>query len=459
MSECNDIEHWDAEGLKNVIGTMDGIHKSHVKLGDTLDGVQANLESWGGLTAEAWHRYHGKLRVDVDDQGRQAKAVADKLRPLYDEVLGIKSRYRYLKSTIESNGHFGEDGEMRHWKLNNDGTINTGGSTKSADEAFAKQQLEGEMKALLHKADGVDAEIADALKAITTPGGAVANGPHPSQPAPTEQPDHPQTSDPTIAAGALTPGDQLPLAAKDGSVASPTEATARHDGPKSGSDYLKPNAHPSPLLAGVGADEWRKRLATFKPGDPLPDPRTPTGDKAIDAIGHAASQQNSTYAWGGNKSLTGPSIGEGDNGGGADQFNDPARKGYDCGGLVRYSLSESFVQNSPPNTPHDGFVRSDGANAGAGTDRLDKSSILNAVTDGGGKIPSSSVAGVARPGDVLVFQDMDKPHQAFDGKNTQHTGIYVGNGFMINAPESGSPVRIDSAKDDGRNIDVLRIGP
>lgn len=460
MSECNDIEHWDAEGLKNVIGTMDGIHKSHVKLGDTLDGVQANLESWGGLTAEAWHRYHGKLRVDVDDQGRQAKAVADKLRPLYDEVLGIKSRYRYLKSTIESNGHFGEDGEMRHWKLNNDGTINTGGSTKSADEAFAKQQLEGEMKALLHKADGVDAEIADALKAITTPGGAVANGPHPSQPAPTEQPDHdPRTSDPTIAAGALTPGDQLPLAAKDGSVASPTEATARHDGPKSGSDYLKPNAHPSPLLAGVSADEWRKRLATFKPGDPLPDPRTPTGDKAIDAIGHAASQQNSTYAWGGNKSLTGPSIGEGDNGGGADQFNDPARKGYDCGGLVRYSLSESFVQNSPPNTPHDGFVRSDGANAGAGTDRLDKSSILNAVTDGGGKIPSSSVAGVARPGDVLVFQDMEKPHQAFDGKNTQHTGIYVGNGFMINAPESGSPVRIDSAKDDGRNIDVLRIGP
>lgn len=148
----------------------------------TLDGVQANLESWGGLTAEAWRAYHGKIRVDIDAQGHQAKAVADKLRPLYDEVLGIKSRFRYLKSTIENNGHFGSDGQMVHWKLNNDGTINTGGSTKSADEAFAKQQLEDEMKALLHKADGVDQEIADALKAITTPGGAVADGPHVGQP-------------------------------------------------------------------------------------------------------------------------------------------------------------------------------------------------------------------------------------------------------------------------------------
>lgn len=235
MTTCDGVEHWDDEGLKNVIGTMDGIHKSHVKLGDTLDGVQANLESWGGLTAEAWRAYHGKIRVDIDAQGHQAKAVADKLRPLYDEVLGIKSRFRYLKSTIENNGHFGSDGQMVHWKLNNDGTINTGGSTKSADEAFAKQQLEDEMKALLHKADGVDQEIADALKAITTPGGAVADGPHvgqppvPTSPHPEPKPeDKPKADDATIAAGTLTPADQLPLPSKDGTVPSLTEANARH---------------------------------------------------------------------------------------------------------------------------------------------------------------------------------------------------------------------------------------
>ncbi|WJR31920.1 NlpC/P60 family protein [Mycobacteroides immunogenum] len=464
MAKCSDIEHWSDEGLRNVIGTMDNIHKSQMKLGDTLEGVQANLSSWGGLTAEAWHRYHGKVRVDVDEHGHQAKAVADKLRPLYDEVLSIKSQYRYLKSTIVNNGHFDKNGDMQHWKLRDDGTIDTGGSTASPQEASAKQDLEGQMKALLHKADGVDAEIADALKAITTPGGAVADGPHVGQPAPTQQPEpKPEDKhkpDATIAAGALTPADQLPLRAADGSLASPTEATARHDGLPKGGDYLKANPHPSPLLAGLSADEWRKRLATFKPGEPLPDPRTPTGDKAIDAIAHAAGQQGSTYAWGGNQNLDGPSVGHPDDGDGATTFNDPARTGYDCGGLVRYSLSQAFQQDMP-NAPHghDGFVRTDGSNAGAGTDRLDKSILLNPVTDGGARIPSSAVAGVAHPGDVLVFEWPGHGHQAFDGNNTQHTGLYIGNGFMINAHESGEPVQVDSARDDGRRLDVLRIGP
>lgn len=448
MSECNDIEHWDAEGLKNVIGTMDGIHKSHVKLGDTLDGVQANLESWGGLTAEAWHRYHGKLRVDVDDQGRQAKAVADKLRPLYEEVLGIKSRYRYLKSTIESNGHFGEDGEMRHWKLNNDGTINTGGSTKSADEAFAKQQLEGEMKALLHKADGVDAEIADALKAITTPGGAVANGPHPSQPAPTPtqepKPEDKHKPDPTIAAGALTPADQLPLPAKDGTPPSVTEANGRHDGPKQGKDYLAVNDRAAPLLAGLSASEWRKRLANYQPGEPLPDPRTPTGDKAIDTIAHAAGQQNATYAWGGNKDKDGPSLGtllgdpppskEPPLGGGAHRFNDDQRVGYDCGGLVRYSLEQGAQ-----------------IDVDRGTNTIDAGGRLEHVTP---LVPSAGINNAnTQPGNVLVFGGSEPWAAAQD---TTHTGIYIGNGYMLNAPESGEPVRVDAVTGHGKT-DILRI--
>lgn len=209
MAECDDIEHWDAQGLENVIGTMDGIHKSHVKLGDTLEGVQANLSSWGGLTADAWHRYHGKVRVDVDEQGHQAKAVADKLRPLYDEVLGIKSKYRYLKATIVGNGSYNESGELVHWKLNNDGSINTSGVPLGDMQSVAtKQQLEDQMKALLHKADAVDAEIADALKAITTPGGGVADGPHVG-------PLDPKPSDPSILASG-------PIGGADGNPRTPT---------------------------------------------------------------------------------------------------------------------------------------------------------------------------------------------------------------------------------------------
>lgn len=453
MTTCDGVEHWDDEGLKNVIGTMDGIHKSHVKLGDTLDGVQANLESWGGLTAEAWRAYHGKIRVDIDAQGHQAKAVADKLRPLYDEVLGIKSRFRYLKSTIENNGHFGSDGQMVHWKLNNDGTINTGGSTKSADEAFAKQQLEDEMKALLHKADGVDQEIADALKAITTPGGAVADGPHvgqppvPTSPHPEPKPeDKPKADDATIAAGTLTPADQLPLPSKDGTVPSLTEANARHTGPESGKDFLHNNPRPSPLLAGVSANEWRQRLANFKPGDPLPDPRTPTGDKNIDTIAHAAGQQNTTYAWGGNRDKDGPSVGtlqgdpppgtpgEGPLGGGAHTYQDNLRTGYDCGGLVRYSLEQGA-----------------GIDVDQGTNTIDRGGRLERVAP---LVPGATIGNDnTQAGNILIFGGSQPWAANWD---TTHTGIYLGNGYMINAPGSGDPVRVDPVKGHG-NADILRI--
>ncbi|MFD6196702.1 NlpC/P60 family protein [Mycobacteriaceae bacterium NPDC060252] len=451
MTTCDGVEHWDAEGLKNVIGTMDGIHTSHVKLGDTLDGVQANLESWGGLTAEAWRAYHGKIRVDVDAQGHQAKAVADKLRPLYDEVLGIKSRFRYLKATIENNGHFGDDGQMVHWKLNNDGSIDTGGTTKSADEAFARQQLEGEMKELLHKADGVDQEIADALAAITTPGGAPVGDPHPGQPAPTPtqepKPGDEHKPDATIAAGTLTPGDQLPLPSKDGTLPSVTEANARQTGPESGKDYLHNNPRPSPLLAGLSANEWRQRLANFKPGDPLPDPRTPTGDKNIDTIAHAAGQQNTTYAWGGNKDKNGPSIGTllGDPapgtpgepdplGGGAHRYQDNLRTGYDCGGLVRYSLEQG--------------ARID---VDQGTNTIDRGGKLEHVAP---LVPGANINNSnTQAGNIIIFGG-SQPWAA--NGDTTHTGIYIGNGFMINAPQSGDPVRVDAVRGHGSG-DILKI--
>lgn len=450
MANCDDVEHWDAQGLENVIGTMDGIHKSHVKLGDTLEGVQANLESWGGLTAEAWHRYHNKVRVDVDDQGHQAKAVADKLRPLYDEVLGIKAKYRYLKATIVGNGSYDKSGELVHWKLNNDGSINTSGVPLGDMQSVAtKQQLEDQMKALLHKADGVDAEIADALKAITTPGGSVADGPHVGQTAPTSP--HPEPTpedkhkpDATIAAGTLTPADQLPLPSKDGTLPSVTEANGRHDGLKQGKDYLAVNDRAAPLLAGLSAGEWRKRLANYQPGEPLPDPRTPTGDKAIDTIAHAAGQQNTTYAWGGNKDKDGPSVGtllgdpppskEPPLGGGAHRYNDDQRVGYDCGGLVRYSLEQGAQ-----------------IDVDRGTNTIDAGGRLERVTP---LVPSSGISDAnTQPGNVLVFGGSEPWAAAQD---TTHTGIYIGNGYMLNAPESGEPVRVDAVTGHGKT-DILRI--
>jgi cell wall-associated NlpC family hydrolase len=232
--------------------------------------------------------------------------------------------------------------------------------------------------------------------------------------------------------GKTTPADQLPLPTKGGHTPFPTETT-KDDGPDV-SHHLNDNLHPSPLLAGLSADDWHQRLAHFHPGDPLPDPRTPTGDKSIDAIAYAASQQNTTYAWGGNKSKDGPSQGQGDSGDGANKNHDWDRYGYDCGGLVRYSLEQGA-----------------GFDVGQGTDAIDANKNFS-HPEGGGGVPASVVATKARPGDVLVFGGSS----AYAGSGTEHTGIYVGNGFMINAPDSGNPVRIDPVAGHG-NTDILRM--
>lgn len=233
------------------------------------------------------------------------------------------------------------------------------------------------------------------------------------------------------APGTVTPADELPLPT-DGHAPDPTEASRDNDSPDV-SDHLADNPRPSPLLAGLGADEWRQRLADFKPGDALPDPRTPTGDAAIDTLAFAAGQQNTTYAWGGNQSKAGPSRGVPDNGGDADAWGDTGRYGYDCGGLVRYSVQQGA-----------------GFDAGIGTDAIDVNPAFGRPAGG---LTSDQAAAQALPGDVLIFGGA----QQYAGGGTDHTGIYIGNGYMMNAPASGSPVRVDYVGPGRGKTDILRV--
>lgn len=249
-------------------------------------------------------------------------------------------------------------------------------------------------------------------------------------------PDHPDEG------GKITPPDQLPLPAKGGQTPSPTEATRDNTSPDV-SRHLVDNPNPSPLIAGLSAQEWRERLAHFHPGDPLPDPRTPTGDPAIDTLAHAAGQQNTTYAWGGNQSPNGPTRGVPD-GGDADSKGDTRRIGYDCGGLVRYSVQQGA-----------------GFDVDQGTNNIDRNRNFQ---HGAGNVPSADINNsVASPGDVVVFGNPG--HQPFTGAGTDehplpgthHTGIYIGNGYYINAPESGMPVEVDNLKLRTDSADILKV--
>ncbi|CPU54648.1 cell wall-associated hydrolase [Mycobacteroides abscessus] len=189
-------------------------------------------------------------------------------------------------------------------------------------------------------------------------------------------------------------------------------------------------------LSGKNADGTQRAI-----GAPmaLPKPEA-VSDKSLRAIGAAGRSQGVSYAWGGNTDANGPSKGHGDNGGGADEHEDWNRTGFDCGGLVRYSFQQGAGV--------DVFERPDGKELGSGTDRIDISKHLTKVPDAV-QIPSAQISSKAQVGDILVF---------FNG-GTEHTGVYVGNGFMLDAPYSGVPVRIDNANRDGRITDVLRLNP
>lgn len=117
-------------------------------------------------------------------------------------------------------------------------------------------------------------------------------------------------------------------------------------------------------------------------------------------IDRAMSQLGVQYAWGGGNGR-GPTLGVRD-GGVADAFGDYRRVGFDCSGLMIYAFAGAGVA-----LPHySGYQYTSGR-----------------------QVP----IGARQPGDMLFF--------ANDGV-IGHVALYVGNGMMIEAPYSGSAVRL-----------------
>jgi len=117
-------------------------------------------------------------------------------------------------------------------------------------------------------------------------------------------------------------------------------------------------------------------------------------------IDRAMSQLGVQYAWGGGNGR-GPTLGVRD-GGVADAFGDFRRVGFDCSGLMIYAFAGAGLS-----LPHySGYQYSSGR-----------------------QVP----VGARQPGDMLFF--------ANDGV-IGHVALYVGNGMMIEAPYSGSAVRL-----------------
>jgi cell wall-associated NlpC family hydrolase len=124
-------------------------------------------------------------------------------------------------------------------------------------------------------------------------------------------------------------------------------------------------------------------------------------------IDRAMSQLGVQYAWGGG-TRSGPSRGIRD-GGVADSYGDYNRIGFDCSGLMIYAFAGAGVS-----LPHySGYQYTSGR-----------------------QVPVSD----RQPGDMLFY--------ATDG-TIGHVALYIGNGQMIEAPYSGSEVRIAAVRTNG----------
>ncbi|MGH3943873.1 MAG: NlpC/P60 family protein, partial [Pseudonocardiaceae bacterium] len=125
-------------------------------------------------------------------------------------------------------------------------------------------------------------------------------------------------------------------------------------------------------------------------------------------INRAMTQLGVRYSWGGGNSR-GPTIGIRD-GGVADTFGDYRKVGFDCSGLMIYAFSGALGYSLPH---YSGFQYNSGR----------KVALAN-----------------KRPGDMLFW--------ATSG-NIHHVALYIGGGQMIEAPYSGSAVRVTSVRYSG----------
>lgn len=424
MAKVGDIRHWKAETLEKLFDTAAARAASLHRLGEGMEQVANDLSTWGGVTAGAWKDSAGKTRVDLSDKADAAEKVAKAVKPAIDDVREVTNKLGMLDQDAQAIGA----------TITDDGKVVATRQVKDTDKHLQDDQiarLQQQVTTLEQRATQVEQEIAAALRADVT-----------DAPAPTPQappvalnasepvggadgnPPYPNGAKPTMIDGAKT----IPMADNPPGYDQNTGPGPARD--QAWKDYL----------SGKNADGTQR--AVGQPPLALPKPEA-VSDKALRSIGAAGRSQGVSYAWGGNTDPNGPSRGHGEKGTSADTYEDWNRIGFDCGGLVRYSVQQGA--GFDPFVPRGDIP---------GTDRLD----INPIFDHGQPqaVPSKQIDNFAQPGDILVFREGGTP---FTGGGTPHTGLYVGNGFMLNAPGSGMAVRLDDVTERRDSADVLRLKP
>ncbi len=165
-------------------------------------------------------------------------------------------------------------------------------------------------------------------------------------------------------------------------------------------------------------DDSTDKVATPPKSPPKSKPSggaRPTGSAAIEtAIDRGLSQLGVQYAWGGGDA-NGPTKGIRD-GGVADSYGDFNKVGFDCSGLMIYAFAGIGIS-----LPHySGYQYTAGK-----------------------QVPSKEM----RRGDMIFY-----------GPNaSRHVALYLGGGEMLEAPQSGSRVKISPVRWDGMTPYAVRM--
>ena len=146
------------------------------------------------------------------------------------------------------------------------------------------------------------------------------------------------------------------------------------------------------------------------PAGTAPAVTSPLGSFAQAVVGAAEGELGLPYVWGGG-TYTGPS------GDAVAPASLAGQAGFDCSGLVMYALYQA--SGGAIALPHSS---------------QQQVTLGQQVAEGSGAQVLSS--GLLQPGDVVGFFNLDNDNQ------WDHVGIYVGNGEMIDAPETGQVVSV-----------------
>lgn len=172
----------------------------------------------------------------------------------------------------------------------------------------------------------------------------------------------------------------------------------------------------SSVAGGTGSDSSPATVTPKKALTPKPS-ATPsvTGSAAVElAIDRGMSQLGVPYSWGGGDE-NGPTKGIRD-GGVADSYGDYNKVGFDCSGLMIYAFAGLGIS-----LPH----------------------YTGYQYTAGKQVPSSQI----KRGDMVFY-----------GANaSQHVALYLGDGKMLEAPQSGSVVKVSDVRYSGMTPYAVRM--